>query len=429
MITTQRAPGRTTEDLMSTSRSVLLSHLNTETTPKKPEEVSKEEAKSAHKAKNMLTKFLTNRPWPWIKNYLKYRFTPRHVFVTYNTDGSNTGVYKMVSENSSGNKSANEITIALASDWGTDTPESMLIGLAMDAHKPDYSIHMGDTYYVGLSEEIEQNFMPGNSYWPYGSIGSFALPGNHEMYSNGNAYFHTLLPWMGIKIPQRIPQQASYMCLETEYWRIIGLDTGHKSVGIPILEYFLSKANLPKKLLKWLEDVVKIGEDNKGLIFLTHHQYVSAFSQPFPATGKQLAKIIGKNRKVLWLWGHEHRFAMYGRYATKSGPQAYGRCIGHGGMPQVCLKKFNPQKAMKNNLVLYDNRTRITLDNEDVGHNGFALLKLQNENLTIEYYDEKQMLVSENWKYNSKTHEIMGIDIKINNQELNLNKQESCAIK
>jgi len=33
-------------------------------------------------------------------------------------------------------------------------------------------------------------------------------------------------------------QHASYFCLENEHWRIIALDTGYRSIGIPVLEYF-----------------------------------------------------------------------------------------------------------------------------------------------------------------------------------------------
>src|SRR2546430_1465408 len=83
-------------------------------------------------------------------------------------------------------------------------------------HQSDYSIHLGDTYYVGAPFEIKNNFERNNSSWYYGTVGSFALTGNHEMYSNGKPYFETLLPMMGLFRPTRIPQKASYFCLEND---------------------------------------------------------------------------------------------------------------------------------------------------------------------------------------------------------------------
>ena len=45
-----------------------------------------------------------------------------------------------------------------------------------------------------------------------------------------------------------------------------------------------------------------------------------------------MQQILG-DREVIWLWGHEHRLAVYGKFQSKNGIKAFGRCIGHGGMP------------------------------------------------------------------------------------------------
>jgi hypothetical protein len=411
MITTNRAANRDTEDYVNASRSVLKSHYKTEAT------------KPPHKATNLLDSFAHGKWGLWIKHYLKSRFGPRHKFLTYQGTGVN-GIYEMDAN------AHNQVKVAIVSDWGTDTNESMSIGLAVDDHKAEYTIHLGDTYFVGAPPEIDNNFKPGDSYWPYGSKGSFALPGNHEMYSNGNPYYDKLLTWMGLKCPTRQVQLASYVCLQNDHWRVIGLDTGYRSVSFPFIEYFFSKADLRDEIITWLKDDLNLKNDNRGLIFLSHHQYVSSFSPNFPRAARQLRKVIGYNRKVLWFWGHEHRLAFYGKSDKKDGIPAYGRCIGHGGMPIEPINKLNIKRATKDNLVLYDNRVRMTTaDHKKFGHNGYAMLKFENEKLEIEYYDEINLLVTEKWKYDKLKGEMIGEDIVIHDHKLSLNKEPIMAIQ
>jgi hypothetical protein len=402
MIKATRSAGRKTHDYVKLSRWVYSNHYKTEKT--KPKEGP---------PPNPISRFLHNRIFLWAYHYIKSRIGPRHKFMAYPEQGEQKGIYQMECFSD-----RDFTTIALVSDWATDTEESRAIGLKVDKHEADYTIHLGDTYFVGTHKEIQQSFDPANSFWPYGEIGSFALPGNHEMYSNGDPYYHSLLPWMGLHYPKRLPQQASYVCLENDYWRIIGLDTGYRSVSIPLLEMMISHADLHHEELEWLNHDLKLREDNRGLIFLTHHQNVSSFSRNYPVPGQQLGEIIGSDRKVLWFWGHEHRFAMYGKYAPPDGVSSYGRCIGHGGMPIDLEKHPEKIKPDEKNLVLYDNRPRTQINNTDLGHNGYALLKIDQANLEVEYYDEHQMLVAEQWVYNTQTKSIEGKDIKAYHDQL-----------
>lgn len=405
-------PKRVAKNYQNLSRSVMQSHARTELT-KSPKA----------KKLNQLSIFFSNRLFLWLFHYIKSRFGKRHEFLTYEGN-ADKGIYPLYSHSKS-----NSVKIALAADWGTDTEESKLIAEAVATHKPDYSIHLGDTYFVGAPFEIENNFKPGESDWHYGSVGSFSLTGNHEMYSNGNSYYEKLLPWMGIFHPQRIPQKASFFCLENDFWRVVGLDTGYRSVGIPFLEYFFSKADLRKELVEWLKNDLKIQNDNRGLILLSHHQYTSCFDTKYPLAAKQLAEIIGKERQVLWFWGHEHRFSIYGNYSTIDGIKAFGRCIGHGGMPTDIIKKPFQQNAKESNLILFDNRISKQIDDTDVGHNGYAILTIENENLNVDYYDEKDLLVTEQWKYDKNRQIIIGKSIKCNNTQLHLQQDIIKAIQ
>src|SRR5215831_7712706 len=111
-------------------------------------------------------------------------------------------------------------------------------------------------------------------------------------------------------------------------------DTGYNSVGLPILEklpWFQPSCKLHDAIEQWLRDEVKPAASNRAIIMLSHHQNYSAFEDIFTTPAKQLAQYI--NRPVLWLWGHEHRLAIYGKARTEDGIESYGRCLGHGGMP------------------------------------------------------------------------------------------------
>jgi hypothetical protein len=117
----------------------------------------------------------------------------------------------------------------------------------MQACSPHYTLHLGDVYYMGETGEIAENCLgePTSQYsgvlWPKGSHGSFALMGNHEMYSGGQGYFDRFLCGLGLLDESRrirSLQSASFYCLEAEHWLILGLDTGTIPGEYPVLTRF-----------------------------------------------------------------------------------------------------------------------------------------------------------------------------------------------
>ena len=359
----------------------------------------------------------------WIYHYIKSRFGARYPYPAY--QAPQTGVYRLEktrelsaavkaepARNPAGGENASDpaaVRICIVSDWATGTPEAREIAHSMKAQTPDYTIHMGDTYYVGAPLEIDANFGDGN--WPIGNSGSFALLGNHEMYSRGTAFFKKLLPRLGPKTDagQYAGQQAGFFCLENDHWRILGLDTGYHSVSkIPILEmvsWWAGNCRLDDILMNWLRDVVRLGDpaDKRGLLILTHHQYITGFREEseYQTAASQLATLIGKDRPVVWLWGHEHKLSVFERAQEADGITAYGRCIGHGGMPvQIRSGEFSPSSRKKgfDKLVGFDKRQKETVQGHPIGHNGYVLAKIQEEQLTLEYRDERQELFQEIWK-------------------------------
>jgi hypothetical protein len=75
---------------------------------------------------------------------------------------------------------------------------------------------------------------------------------------------------------------------------------------------------------------------SRGIIILSHNQPVSSFDNEYPNIARQLSERLKElaGRSLLWLWGHEHRLAAYGQYDVGSF-NAFGRCLGHGGMPMA----------------------------------------------------------------------------------------------
>jgi hypothetical protein len=384
--------------------------------------------------KNVVTKtqpaytmngLVTENWWTWlIKNIGSLWKAPYAPYPYYSYPVANNGIFTMSKPES---LTAN---IALLSDWATDTSQSQLI--ATQAGVQDYSIHLGDTYYVGNSNEISENFddTQGGP-WPYGAYGSFAMLGNHEMYSGGGSYFTELLPYMGLYTPgQELPvqvQQASFFCLENAYWRIIGLDTGYNSLTGTFGITPNASLQLRPEQQDWLTNTVRINDDKRGIILLSHHQCWSAFEGEFPNPAAFISGLVNPPRDILWLWGHEHRFSVYGPLQLPNGSNVFARCIGNSGMPveldddhgnPEAPKSEIPSNRADRHLVLYDQRFSTNVDGDvPLGHNGYAVLNLNGPDATITYYDDNggsgagRRILEEQWKVDTSTGELTGQDI------------------
>jgi hypothetical protein len=251
--------------------------------------------------------------------------------------------------------------------------------------------------------------------WETGTKGSFALNGNHEMYACGDAYFDRFLRELG--------QKASFFCLQNKYWKIVGLDTGYYSTGVRTALSFLSRikkiqwlrktswfkpsCKLHDELMKWMRKVLEPAPKNAdsetvvpALVLLSHHEYYSSFDDWYPIPAQQLREVISPERPVLWFWGHEHRFALYDCFGTRDGIQAFGRCVGHGGMP---VNRGIAPDITDCNCVLYDDRRYKSDEDIDVGYNGFITLEFDGPTLDVRYYDlYNTLLLTERWTSDGK---------------------------
>jgi hypothetical protein len=352
----------------------------------------------------------------WISHVARFWFHKKCAFRDWTALGKGTGIFPV----------ADRATFSLLGDWGTGTDEAQKVADRVADFAPDYTIHLGDVYFVGDEREVKENFLGERTSpyepvkWPMGKIGSFALSGNHENYARGYAYFESILPKMGLRESGAYwgsGQWASFFCLENRFWRVIGLDTGYNSIGfdwgrMPVIGnskwlrksvHLKPKCNFPEPLMFWLEQVVKPSVDNRGLILVTHHGCSSAFGEWYQIPAVQLAPLI--RRPVIWFWGHEHKLAIYDRYSVRDGIEAHGRCIGHGGMPVERGKMPDLDAPW----LAWDNRRYVNDEKIDVGFNGHANLSFDGPTMRVGYRDlNGALLFTEEWRVDLSSGELHG---------------------
>jgi hypothetical protein len=336
----------------------------------------------------------------WARNYLAYVFERKHDFPPYTMSPRNA-IYDLLDENGTEN-----VRVSVAGDWGTGTDEAWAVADQMMRFTPHFTIHIGDVYYVGDAQEVNENCLgvknPNNNYdpltWPIGSLGSFALNGNHEMYANGTGYFDLFLPKLGLCTPARkmLGQQTSFFCLQNRHWRVIAIDTGYNSTGLPILSHLPvvnlipgvgPSCKLPDAHIEWLKQRIVSEGGQRGTVIMSHHQYYSGFEERYRKPAQQLWD-AGVRQPVLWFWGHEHRLAGYDLFGSDH-LKAFGRCVGHGGMP---VSRGGPTRSPSP--IFYDDR----LAPNGFGVNGFVNLGFDNSNLHVSYIDlHGNLLVEEDW--------------------------------
>lgn len=374
-----------------------LGHSEVENHAKSQQKLYEEHVGRTSSVTRVISEFFGINVLGFLYHYLRSRFGPRHPYQTYSAEGDN-GIYLLASSM----PSREGISLAMMSDWGSDTTESDAVAHLVARYAPDYSVHLGDIYFVGTPQEVAENFTSPHASWYYGASGSLALCGNHEMYSNGAAYYQHLLPAMYVAVDGvKKSQKAAFFCLENEHWRIIGLDTGYTSVGRPLQEVLSPPdCHLRDEQITWLRDVVRLGDpgDKRGIVFLSHHPYISAFREDYFKPGEQLSELMGDAaRPVVWFWGHDHRLVGYHLGQNQSELQAYGRCIGHGGMPVETKMSVRDADVLK--MAFYDRRVRTRVRRHDLGYNGFVLLNLTGDQLTATYRDlEDTKVLEERWQ-------------------------------
>ncbi|WP_158822820.1 metallophosphoesterase [Granulicella sp. S156] len=282
-------------------------------------------------------------------------------------------------------------TIALVADWGAHNSTAKLVAAQIRATSPDICVHLGDIYYAGQENEAEE-FLAG---WPMAdpatgkisSHSSFALNGNHEMFSGGKAYFGTVLGAFG--------QKASFFGLRNTKWQLLAFDSAY------IEQRLLGPADATRidaRLLSqynWLLDKVK-GNTAQQTILMSHHQPFSAFSQensdgkPLKQDAENFFTAAGVASVWAWFFGHEHRCTIYDD--SLSGYRA--RLIGNGCIPHSPPNPANLPDAGCQGFKLMNAGTNANGD----ALSGFVLLKLDGPSISLQYVNEDgTIFFTEQW--------------------------------
>jgi 3',5'-cyclic AMP phosphodiesterase CpdA len=238
-------------------------------------------------------------------------------------------------------------------------------------------IHLGDTYYAGLSYEYRDRLKP---YWPVEpwqakEIGSWCVNANHDMFTGGHYYFRFL-----DKDPRFSRQNGcSYFALENDYWLIVGLDTAWESEGATG-----AGGGLQAPQFDWLLELLAARRKEKPrqrLILLSHHQLFSRYEHDSPLLMSRMESILNARPAIdAWFWGHEHRCAVY-----KPTPSIdYPALIGHGGVPVFADSDPKPEgvwyeyKAKRPGGIIKKHAMM-----------GFAVVDLDNERAVVHYINEE----------------------------------------
>lgn len=261
----------------------------------------------------------------------------------------------------------NKLRIALLSDWGTGLYGAPVCSASIEKDgKFDLLLHLGDVYYSGDKDEVEERFI---KFWPKVSGAmNRALNANHEMYSGGHGYFEIILP--------AFQQPTSYFALQNDHWIFIGLDTGY------------TEHELHGKQAAWLHEIAANAGDRR-LVLFSHHQPYSLFERQGQKLVKQIGRLLDARCIHAWYWGHEHRCVVYEPH-----PQwgVLGRCVGHSGFPYFRDKFAIPlsvpgwQKVSAKNLVpgalVLDGPNRyVESKSHKYGPNGYVVLEFDDRDM------------------------------------------------
>jgi len=265
-------------------------------------------------------------------------------------------------------------TIALFGDWGTGTREAVDLLQQIKGFNPDILMHLGDVYYSGTQDEMQERFLDVCDLVFGSSMPTrFSLSGNHDMYSGGEGYY-----WL----VDQLDQGASYFAIQNDDWLFIAMDTGVHDFNP--LQGGSAASFLTSTEAVWVNNLVA-NKGNKKVVFLSHHPLFSAFD---PIGGSSLNSVLlsqvqGSLPSVTaWFWGHEHRLAIYDPFQGVE----RGRCLGHAAVPVFADATGDPPK-LAGVPVHRENGNLLDMGVADgVFKHGFAIMTLNGQNAKVAYY-------------------------------------------
>jgi hypothetical protein len=274
----------------------------------------------------------------------------------------------------------NQVSLGIAGDWGTgywrgaSTP-SAKVAQQMLKLSPDYTIHIGDTYYAGTQDEMTNNLA---SVWPQGTSGALAIPGNHEMYC-GDWFYYAILPKL---CP--LQKGASYFALQNDNWLIVALDTSYYATNMYMDGSIMGPGNNDATQAVWLSQILQKA-NNRRVMIMTHHPPINLSGSQTNALYGQVMTFcrMANCKPAVWYFGHEHNAAVYSQYAQMYYP---GRLIGHGAIPYGVASDLT--SATGSSVVWAETQSANDSDYPERILNGFAAVNLNGSSLEETFYSE-----------------------------------------
>lgn len=287
--------------------------------------------------------------------------------------------------------------LVVVGDWGSGLPRACAVARCMAKEiadgvadkRPVHVIHLGDVYYSGDPVEVQRRVLA-EGRWPVtleqarAGVGSWALNGNHDMYSGGWGFFDTLLGEERFA-NQRSPdgKPTSFFRIKTPSWDLVGLDTSWDKDVLSAGKSAVLADPQAAVLGGWAAEAAK---SDRKLMLLSHHQFVTSYDHGDIGTvlPQKLGPLLEENQIAAWLWGHEHRCMGFEASQGLDGVP-FMRCIGHGGIPVPAGDPSAPIPAPG----LW--KLRGTFEENDASWNrfGFAVLDFDGPRVQIRYLDDQ----------------------------------------
>lgn len=290
-------------------------------------------------------------------------------------------------------------SIIFFSDWATGSKSSINLLKEVSKLNPDIVIHLGDVYFSGTLKETKNNLV--NPFKKYLSPQTkiFIIPGNHDYYSGTEGVNYAL---------KSFEQYSTYFSLYNSRIQIEGMDTGfNDSNCFNVLRERSHNVTTIEEEKDWhLHRSTIAIEEKRKLVFLSHHQVISPWMHAGHVNGKLSPlniDLFNQYRTVissvdLWLYGHDHSFAIMNPYVFQNVVLLRARLIGNGDCQYRDKDYSNYENISPGQFETNEEDIPIpSIKNVFPGafdkliNNSFALLTISKKETSITYYEIPQV--------------------------------------
>lgn len=292
-----------------------------------------------------------------------------------------------------------ECSIVFFSDWATGSKSSINLLEEVAKLNPDIVIHLGDVYFSGTLKETKNNLVKPFKKYLSPQTKVFVIPGNHDYYSGNEGINYSL---------ESFNQTSTFFSLYNSKIQIEGMDTGfNDSNCFNILRERSHNVTVVEEEQEWhLHRSAIALEEKRKLIFLSHHQVISPWIHAGHVNGKlsplnidffnQFRTVISS--VDLWLYGHDHSFAIMNPYVFQNVVLLRARLIGNGDCQYRDESYSNYQNISPGHFETDEN----DIPNPSIKdifpgsfdrliNNSFALLQSSKKEIVVSYYEIPQV--------------------------------------